>query len=60
MIYKHISGETIYTCTRAKWGSLLNKANCLAALTTQLETVLIHYLTNMCTEILVFLVLTLV
>lgn len=60
MIYKHISRETIYTCTRAEWGSLLNKANCLASLTTQLETVLIHYLTNMCTEILVFLVLTFV
>lgn len=38
----------------------MNKANCLAALTTQLETVLIHYFTKMCTEILVFLVLTLV
>lgn len=59
MIYKHISRDTIYTCTRAELGLLLNKTNCLAALTTQLETVLIHYLKNMCTELLVFLVLTL-
>lgn len=35
-------------------------SKCLAALTTQLETVLINYLTEMCTEILVSPVLTLV